>query len=45
MIDEKGTVRFNSKEKKEIIPSETLKNIEKDKQQGVIYKLKISRGL
>lgn len=45
MIDEKGTVRFNSKEKKEIIPSETLKIIEKDKQQAVIYRLKISRGL
>lgn len=45
MIDEKGKVRFNFKERKEIIPSETLKNIEKDKQQAVIYRLKISRGL
>ena len=45
MIDEKGTVRFNFKEKKEIIPSETLKKTKKDKQQAVIYRLKISRGL
>ena len=45
MIDKNGTVRFNYKEKKEIIPSETLKeNVEKT-QQAVIYKLKISRGL